>query len=180
MRVHILFLNIINEFNMEPKFIVIDNFLCTNECHKIIQCFQGDELEIGEDKYGRFDFKDNKLATHIETKLKSIDVGIGLLDFSVGHKFYMNKYWPKSSFIGDHMDGQIQMSDQVSIKTILIYLNTVEKGGELIIDNIDKLGVLEGRLILLDQNTFHRGNAPISGFKYILRTDIFIKNNMVL
>jgi hypothetical protein len=161
---------------IEQKFIVIDNFLNSNECQKLIQCFQGDELEIGDDKYGRFNFKDDKLATYIETKLKSFDVGIGL-DFSVGHKFYMNKYWPKSSFIGDHMDGQIHMDGRVSIKTILIYLNTVDKGGELIIDNIDKLGVLEGRLILLDQKTFHRGNVPVSGFKYILRTDIFI--NMV-
>ena len=159
---------------MEQKYIVIDNFLCTNECHEIIQLFQGNELEIGDDKYGRFDFKNQTLATHIETKLKSFEIGLGL-DFSVGHKFYMNKYWPKSSFIGDHMDGQMQLDDLVSIKTILIYLNTVKKGGELIIDNIDKLGVLEGRLILLDQNTFHRGNVPISGFKYILRTDIFKK-----
>jgi hypothetical protein len=49
---------------IEQKFIVIDNFLNSNECQKLIQCFQGDELEIGDDKYGRFNFKDDKLATY--------------------------------------------------------------------------------------------------------------------
>jgi hypothetical protein len=56
---------------------------------------------------------------------------------------------------------------------VILYLNTVENGGETeFLYQSKRISSLQGRLILspTGYTHIHRGNPPLSGYKYILTT----------
>jgi len=156
------------------KYKIVDKFFTKTQCERLIQLFQGEETEIGDDKYGRFDFTHSHLATFIEKKLQIHEETNEFMKnekFQVNDKFYMNKYWPNSSFIGNHIDGTMHFGKFTTFWSIIIYLNDAY-GGDLIVNNDTHVEAKEGRLVLLDQNTLHKGDKVQTGFKYMIRTDL--------
>lgn len=88
----------------------------------------------------------------------------------------MNKYWPKSSYIGKHVDGHITDSfGNKSVRTILIYLNDCTEGNTILELHGQSISVKPqtGRALLMDQELTHEAGPPTIGYKYILRTDLF-------
>lgn len=157
------------------KYIVLTKVFPHEWCNNMITLMDretngAEAMEIGKDRYLRYDFLNKELAKEIHDYLQQhIDVS----KFKVSHRFYMNKYWPESSYIGLHSDGHITDSRGCkSVYTILIYLNKCKGGTTKIMGN-HQVHPDIGRVLLLDQNTMHEGVPPTEGtFKYILRSDL--------
>lgn len=156
---------------------IIDDVFSAEWSLKCMNRFNGGELDIGKDRYGRYDFVDKKLSADIHRALsKKIDIG----KFKVSHRFYMNKYWPNSSSIGKHVDGHVTDSmGRKSLYTILVYLNSCEGGHTIIYekgqgvwpiqdsgDNLHEPTMVQpktGRVLLMKQDVLHEGIKPLSG-----------------
>lgn len=162
------------------KYIVLSKVFPHDWCNRMIALMDketngAEAMDIGNDRYLRYDFLNKELAKEIHRYLQQyIDVS----KFKVSHRFYMNKYWPESSYIGLHSDGHITDSHGYkSVYTILIYLNKCKGGTTNIILN-DRIQVEPdiGKVLILDQNTTHEGLPPTETFKYVLRSDLMITN----
>ena len=96
-----------NVFNF--KYIVLTDVFPREWCINMIALMDretkgAEAMEIGNDRYLRYDFLNKGLAKEIHQYLQQhIDVS----KFKVSHRFYMNKYWPGSNYIGLHSDGHI-------------------------------------------------------------------------
>lgn len=165
---------------MNPRYISIKSVFSKEWCNKYIERFNAPEMQIGSDRYGRYDFIDRQLSKEIQY---SISPFMDIAGLKVSHRYYMNKYWPDSSYIGKHVDGHITNSQGYkSLRSIIIYLNTCE-GGETIVhmgkDNIVKISPKVGSVLILDQETLHEAGPPTNGFKYILRTDLLADESTI-
>ena len=85
--------------------------------------------------------------------------------------------YSEGHFFKKHRDGSERTDKGISRITILIYLNTVEDGGNTnLIDFIlpEKVVVqpIVGRLLMFDHCIMHEGEAVNSGLKYLIRTDL--------
>ena len=158
-------------FKIDP--IVIENVFSATWCNKLIDIFAGQELNIGPDKYGRYDFLNKDIAKQIHKYIsRHIDIG----STKISHRLYMNKYWPDSSYIGKHVDGQITDSyGNKSIRSVIIYLNTCEGGETTVHCQGHQVNIAPkvGSVLILSQQSLHEAGPPTDGtFKYILRTDL--------
>lgn len=71
----------------------------------------------------------------------------------------------------------------VSVLTLLIYLNEVEEGGETAFDDSYSSEVFEpfhiepvaGMALLFVHETHHKGEPVVSGCKYVLRSDVMFR-----
>jgi hypothetical protein len=158
---------------MDPlsTYIVLKNVFTEDWCNQFISKFNSDELQIGPDRYGRYDFIDKNLAKEIKSiMLKTIDIS----QFKISHRFYMNKYWPDSSYIGKHVDGHItDMHGTESVYSVIIYLNTCT-GGETMLytkEGVCTITPQVGNVLLIKQDVLHEG-LMVKTTKFILRTDL--------
>ena len=76
-----------------------------------------------------------------------------------------------------HVDGAFKRSDtEVSLITMLIYLNEDFEGGETpLITLNESIKPKTGMLLLFDHKILHAGQPVINGTKYVLRTDVMYK-----
>ena len=76
-----------------------------------------------------------------------------------------------------HVDGAYKRSDtEVSLITLLIYLNEGFEGGSTyLIDADEEVIPKEGSLLLFDHKMLHSGTPVTKGVKYVLRTDVMYK-----
>ncbi len=89
----------------------------------------------------------------------------------------------EGGYLGPHVDGESQNRGYRSKLTIVLYLNDEFEGGETNFYPDDEakelLGCIipeTGMAIILPQDVFHSGEPITSGTKYILRSDILIKD----
>uniref|UniRef100_A0A6C0J978 Prolyl 4-hydroxylase alpha subunit Fe(2+) 2OG dioxygenase domain-containing protein n=1 Tax=viral metagenome TaxID=1070528 RepID=A0A6C0J978_9ZZZZ len=151
------------------KYIILNNIFPHLWCNPLIDEFNKDhdvELILDTDRYGRYNFVSKKLSLNIYDILNQyIDLSL----YKISHKFYMNKYWPNSSSISKHVDGQIDNSTY----SVIIYLNTCIGGETIIYNSTTSKAIVKPEIgrVLLDQNVVHEAVSPTT-FKYILRTDL--------
>ena len=159
---------------------ILDNILLIDECQELIDKY--DNLIDEEMEIGRYDFKDIELSKKIWMKIKDQIEDIEIVE--VSHKWYLSKYWPKTSYIGKHIDGNISYDNHalrlapsllISKYTIIIYLNENFENGETEIFGKSasyKVKPKVGSILIMQQDIFHRGVSPIGNYKYILRSDL--------
>lgn len=101
----------------------------------------------------------------------------------IGHYFRLYKY-NETQFFKPHKDGKIVNNQSISQLTILLYLNSTQ-GGETILmpsgfknkNDWQYITPKEGSILIFDHNIWHEGKPPISGLKYVLRTDAYYYNH---
>ena len=157
--------------------LILENIFTKNECNNFIKKynkFLDEEYEVVEVFYGRYDFKDLQLAQLIFSRIKDkLDDDI----IEVSYKFYVSKYWPNSSFISEHADGNFSYENLISKYTFILYLNNDFDDGYTIFTKDNTIIVPKcGNILVLEQDIIHKGTAPKNGYKYILRGDLMIED----
>jgi len=161
------------------NYLILNNVLSEFECQKIIdtyQSFLGEEIEFGDYKHSRYDFKNLALSELIFDRIKD-QLPECILELS--HRWCMSKYAPDSGHISEHFDGNILYGDKISKYTFLLYLNDdFEKGLTVLSDPAFrrplKVAPTQGRVLLLEQDLLHYAEKPQKKSKYILRSDLMV------
>lgn len=166
---------------------IIDNLINDdlNFLYDIKEKYESDlneELEIGDYKHARCNFKDINLRNALWEKIKPVLRKNNIInesdDVKLSHRWYISKYFPDSGHISQHIDGNIEFEDYISKYTLLVYLNDDFQNGETVIslgDETIKVKPIKNRILIMEQNLLHSGNKPINNPKYILRSDIMFK-----
>ena len=102
---------------------------------------------------------------------------------SAGDFFRVYRYEP-GNYFKPHKDGSVEKNNEVSLITLLIYLNDAD-GGDTVIMPYGKLQEWAykrfspkcGDALMFEHNIWHSGEPVNSGFKYVLRTDLFYTCN---
>jgi prolyl 4-hydroxylase len=164
----------------------IDDIFTIIECKKLINRAEKigfepvDRYEYA--KYGRVIIDDEILANNLFKKIKDIIPNTinGMKVKKINNIFRFSKYnidgefkLHKDSFNQDRYGNRSAM-------TLNIFLNENFKGGEtdFYLENKKTLRISvipkSGRGVLFDSQQYHCGNKVLSGFKYLIRTDIMI------
>ena len=108
---------------------------------------------------------------HLDKYLKMVNI----YDYNGGTfilpEFNMVKYEKKSDYYKSHNDFLIDFDNRnYRYATFIIYLNTVNEGGNTIFWDTHKEKPIAGKIVLFPSNwTFqHQGEMPISNDKYII------------
>jgi len=172
--------------------LVVENFLTPEECKGFIDFSEKEgysEALIrarGQGEVMNKDVRDNdrviwdnpQVATQIFEMIKdlvpyNID---GYEPIGLNERFRFYRYKDGQRF-RPHVDGAFKRSDtEVSLLTLLLYLNEEFEGGEtnLIILN-ENIKPKTGMLLIFDHKILHAGSSVTSGTKYVLRTDVMYK-----
>lgn len=93
---------------------------------------------------------------------------------SVNNEIRIYKYLEDDEF-KEHFDSRCTISNtEMSFYSILIYLNDEFKGGETSFKTFQVLPEI-GKLVMFPHQLLHAGQKVINGTKYILRTDLILK-----
>ncbi len=87
------------------------------------------------------------------------------------------RYRPGQAFRW-HYDGAFRRNaDEVSMFTVLLYLNEVESGGSTVFQpwTKDIVHPETGLALLFEHHVLHQGNEVVEGVKYVLRSDIMFR-----
>lgn len=166
---------------------VIHDFLSSDECEKHIErgealgfeTFTIDgEVYPGYRNNARVIFNDPDLAETLwaraaENLPPKID-GRSAVGFNPRFRYY--RYTGSEAF-APHHDGSVQLGDQESKLTFMVYLSDIAAGGQTRIygDNLEvRFEILpeRGKALVFDHMVLHEGVAVETGAKYVLRTDV--------
>ena len=168
----------------------IDNILTSDECQHYIDIFSDpDKVEHINDKhrkYHRIQFIDEEFAASLYNKIQDyIPKNIKKISVGLNRYFRLSKY-DSGQFFGIHKDG-INFDDRnkqnMSYATLNIFLNDNFEGGETIFYKNDKKTITlackpkVGRGSFFYSQQYHEGAKILSGYKYLLRTDLMINHN---
>ena len=168
----------------------IDNLLTLDECEHYISFFSDPEkVEHINDKYRKYhrvQFIDDKLANYLYNKIKVyIPKKIKKISVGLNSHFRMSKY-EEGQFFGIHKDGinfDEKNKQNMSYATLNIFLNDNFEGGETIFYENDKKTInllckpKTGSGSFFYSQQWHEGAKLVSGYKYLLRTDLMINHN---
>ncbi len=189
------------------NYIVVPNLLSKERCQELIALSEAtgyDEADISYAAGAKMnkEHRDNSrcllrseelrlelenfMLPHIPMKLPIIKLG-GIIEqkeflrLSGNFRFY--KYQQTQKF-NKHRDGNILEEGGLSLVTVLIYLNSVNKGagGETNICDrmLDKPFLVtpeEGKVLMFNHALIHSGEELKEGIKYILRTDLIYRHD---
>ena len=136
-------------------------------------------------KYHRVQFQDENLLMNYIEKVKSLYSQKQKICVGMNKYIRLSKYEP-GQFFGIHKDGinfDKDNKQNMSYATLNIFLNEDFEGGETIFYTNDKKTVTlkcipkTGRGSFFYSQQFHEGAKLLSGYKYLLRTDLMINRN---
>ncbi|MCE3227234.1 MAG: hypothetical protein K0S32_1785 [Bacteroidetes bacterium] len=181
---------------------IVDNFLSAEKCKELIELSEKmgyEEADISYTSGAQMNkqYRDNQRCLYTDENLRkeleklimpyvplSLQIKKGgdeqsALFLKLSGKFRFYKYLSGQKF-KKHRDGTLEEEGGVSRITVLIYLNTAEKGGETVLCDRSLEGDVvvpaeTGKMLWFDHKLLHSGEELLSGVKYILRTD-FIYN----
>ena len=105
---------------------ILKKIYTKEECQKFINNFElylDEEFDFDDYKCGRYDFRNNKLSEEIYNRIKDLLLPIDNSICGMSNKFYISKYWPNTSSISEHIDGNIQCDRLMSKYSAILYLN---------------------------------------------------------
>jgi predicted 2-oxoglutarate/Fe(II)-dependent dioxygenase YbiX len=137
-------------------------------------------LDNGDGEYDRFRIRDCNVADQLQSILVQHDQSIrrflGMpVTLRVHHMCFVTRY-QQGGHLDRHCDGTIFFDDEHSIASILVYLNDDYEGGELVFDNGTSIRSNRGDVILLKQDVFHVAQCVTAGHKWLIRSDVMVKN----
>jgi prolyl 4-hydroxylase len=180
---------------------VIDNFLSTSECAKLITASEQrgyeEALITGHNGVQRMAkhirnndrviWDDGALAEHwwqrAREHLPSAISGWKACGFN--ERFRFCRYTPGQRF-APHRDGSFERNpNEVSWLTFMVYLNDQFEGGCTRFDlaNLPEplmVKPLRGQALIFVHNCLHEGQSVETGCKYVLRTDVMFKRELVM
>jgi hypothetical protein len=97
--------------------------------------------------------------------------------------FRIYKY-TDGQYFRPHKDGSIELEDEETQLTVLIYLNDCNSGATLSypygmsqVWSVRKMRCMQGYALVFDHDLWHEGEEVVNETKYVLRTDVFYKKN---
>lgn len=176
---------------MSEFLFAIDNILTKEECNRYIKLFDNpsnvEKINDKHRKYFRVQFQDQELADKLYQKVQHyIPKKIKKMTVGMNKYIRLSKYEP-GQFFGIHKDGinfDKDNKQNMSYATLNIFLNENFQGGETTFyDNSKRKITLcckpkTGRGSFFYSQQYHEGNKLISGYKYLLRTDLMINHNL--
>ncbi|MCJ8313232.1 MAG: 2OG-Fe(II) oxygenase [Saccharospirillaceae bacterium] len=121
---------------------------------------------------------DDEMAEALWIKLQSYNLPLFRQRRAIGLSPYFRyyKYSTGQKFVL-HRDGSQIVNGHKTLFTLMIYLNQEFEGG---VTNFSRVGLdikpETGKALLFDHKLLHQGCEIISGYKYVLRTDIVFSN----
>jgi prolyl 4-hydroxylase len=150
------------------------------ECDALISELD-EKLEVSEDcgDPDRLRVRNADLSERIKQKLHGVADFVGG-EFSLSPLWFYTRYGPGAG-LGPHYDGQFKSGDQISVATLLVYLNDDFEGGETaFLDDeenvLSEVVPVAGMALVLRQDVYHMAAAVTKGVKYLLRTDVMRRN----
>ena len=166
---------------------VIDDLLSKDECKYLIDFAEKQgfkEVDRGIANYFRVEFDNDWLANMLGQRLISRNcmtaVWNGSKVVGLNNHFRVSKYDPGMKF-DIHKDGfNVDTKGNRSVMTLNIFINEEFEGGETDFFHENKTFRFSakpktGRAALFDSQQYHCGNKVVSGYKYLLRTDIMVQ-----
>ena len=168
----------------------IDGLLTKEECKHYIGFFSDpikvEDINDTHRKYHRVQFDDENLANQLYNKVKAyIPKKIKKISVGLNSHFRMSKY-DEGQFFGIHKDGinfDQKNKQNMSYATLNIFLNDDFEGGETVFYENDKKTISllckpkTGSGSFFYSQQWHEGAKLLSGYKYLLRTDLMINHN---
>jgi len=171
------------------------------ECQKIIDIantigFEESPVRSGASESMRKDIRNNSRAIvtlsnefieNLERALVSRDiipmVYKGMKYSRLNEVFRVYKY-TDGQYFKPHKDGSIDLGDEETRLTVLMYLNTCDSGATYIYPYgvsqpwaKSKTRCERGTVIVFDHDLWHEGEPVVAETKYVLRTDVFYFKN---
>ncbi|MCU0702068.1 MAG: 2OG-Fe(II) oxygenase [Myxococcaceae bacterium] len=86
------------------------------------------------------------------------------------------RYRPGQAF-APHFDGSFHRADdEVSLLTVLLYLNACESGGATRFLDLERsVDPAPGRVLVFNHHLLHEGCPVLTGVKYVVRTDLMYR-----
>jgi len=172
-----------------PFLIQIDGVFTSGQCQKLIDLAESKKMEYidrANAQYYRVILDSKELADSLYKQLKYLIPETRNKKRVVGlnNVFRFSKYLKGDEF-GMHKDGYNQdYQGNRSAMTLNIFLNEDFEGGETNFyytadENDLRFSVKPkiGRGALFDSQQYHKGNAVLSGIKYLIRTDVMVSDN---
>lgn len=172
--------------------LVQENFLSLEECKGFIdfsekQGYQEALIRVrGKGEIMNKDYRDNdrviwdnpQVAAQLFELVKDLvpyDID-GYEPIGLNEKLRFYRYKDGQQF-KPHVDGAFKRSEtEVSLLTLLIYLNEDFEGGSTFLITIgENIVPKTGMLLIFDHKMLHSGSSVTAGTKYVLRTDVMYK-----
>lgn len=175
---------------LHQEIFLLENFLTNEECDHYIEMtkdkvfeeakisMQGRQvMSKGIRNNDRLMVFDNELAKKLFERaagfLPQTHENYTISDFNEMFRIY--KYSPGQRF-KMHRDGSyLRNENEKSFYTFLIYLNDNFEGGETEFEGLFTVAPKKGSALVFHHPLRHEGKTLVSGFKYVLRTDIMYK-----
>jgi Rps23 Pro-64 3,4-dihydroxylase Tpa1-like proline 4-hydroxylase len=176
--------------NIFDKYIkIIENVLTYDECNKLIQLSNDHNYQIINETTRlnqRTMIDDAIFASNL---LKKLDIYIpkiynNMIFDSINPRLRFLKY-TKGDYFERHKDNSYYNNGKISLITILIYLNDNYNGGfTKFFTNIDDakgqtIYPKVGMVCFADQQIGHEVPPLIDGIKYVIRTELMYKSNVL-
>ncbi len=172
-------------FNSEKLLWVVKNVLSKPECDDLIAEIESSAPKLATDNpiYRDQDrvIKDDpvlaktlfdRLKEHLPNKMGDLEVS------SLNSRFRLYRYRPGQQFL-PHTDHWYQPNKfEITLHTVLIYLNDGFKGGETDFskEHSEKVVPVVGSAAIFQHKITHAGCKVKSGVKYALRSDVIYKS----
>lgn len=171
----------------ETPIYIIDNFMTPEECVAVIESVSeltpstlthySEDTEFRTSSTGYFSDPPIGIHKKIEDRLHTL-VGIKTSEISQIQKYTIGQQFKAHTDAFEEEDDGFFREHRQRNWTVMVYLSTVEEGGETKFVNLDvqvepKIGRAVAWCSLknngeIDQDTMHQGNPVISGTKYII------------
>lgn len=179
-----------NKINYGAGLFSIPNFLNENDCSMFIS--KANALGFEEAPIETLDgpvqlkdirnndrtiFDDENLASMLFNKAKEFlpEFSGELAVCGLNERFRLYKY-SQGQYFKWHKDGSfVRSNTEASRLSFLIYLNNDYEGGETQFQ-WEKIKPEKGMALVFPHHLVHQGSEIISGFKYVLRTDVMYVN----
>lgn len=171
-------------YALEPLIIEVEQVFSEEECAQYIDFIEESAPRLATNNaiyrdQDRAMKDDPVLASKLFSKInQSLPSQLGEFELSrINERFRFYRYNPGQKF-PPHMDHWYQANDnEISLYSILIYLNSGFSGGQTrFMEQIEKTVVPEvGKAAVFQHKIRHEGCEVVSGTKYAVRTDIMYK-----
>lgn len=161
------------------EYYILPDVITPDECMTLIKRFElegtiAQYIDVQEDQQrsGKYTFQNIELTKEFAKRIKSaLNLHYSSSMYALGDQWCIRKYWANSGYINEVVHTNIQIGDEVSNYTVLLYLNDDFNGGETIIGKNIKITPKTGSILLIRQDLCHSSKMCYNRFKYILKGD---------
>lgn len=181
---------------ISKNIFTVDAFLSEQECQEYIQQaetsgFQAADVDTGSSRSVITEIRNNERVDWYSPDLAAswwmrlsekpfpafqIPPNDHMRAIALSPNFRFYKYKPGQKF-NMHKDGRQNVNGNITLLTLLVYLNEKYKGGETKFRQDETVVIPKtGKALIFEHQLWHQGVTLVSGVKYVMRTDIVFKS----